>query len=286
MVTSFFLYNFVVRKYYNISMRPASQKIDLDQIVRARFGKKVPQFFINFMKKMIHQDYINGFFKEGYEGMEFCEKALDYLGVKVEVKGQENIPKGEILTFASNHPLGAIDGIALSWIIGREYDGNIGLLVNDFLMNLKGLAPLCIPVNKVGGQVRNLPILVDELFLSDKQIIMFPAGLVSRLIKGKVQDLPWSKTFIQKSIKSKRNIVPIRFIGENSRRFYRLDKIRKFFKIKFNIAMLFLPDEMYKSRGKTYKIIIGKPIPYTYFDSSKSALEWADYVRSKVYELE
>ncbi len=267
------------------TQKMSPQIIDLDQIVRSRFGEKVPQFFINFMKKFIHQDFVNNFLKEGYVGVEFCEKTLDYLNVKIEVEGLENIPKGERLTFASNHPLGAIDGVTLAWLVGREFDGKVRVLVNDFLMNLKGLAPLCIPINKIGGQARNLPKLVDEVYQSDNQIVMFPAGLVSRLIKGKIQDLPWSKTFIQKSINSKRNIIPVHFIAQNSKRFYRVDKIRKFFKIKFNISMLLLPDEMYKSQGKTYKVIFGQPISYEYFDSSKSPLQWADFVRNKVYEL-
>ena len=55
--------------------------------------------------------------------------------------------------------------------------------------------------------------------------------------------------------------------------------------IKFNIAMLFLVDEMYKNRHKTYHIKIGKPIPWQTFDKSKTPLEWAQWVREKVYAL-
>ena len=93
------------------------QVLDLEQIIRARAGKKarfIPQFLINWFKKAAHQDYINGYLKEGYVGVEFCENGLKYLGVDLEINGLENLPKdGRKFTFVSNHPLGAIDGVTL-----------------------------------------------------------------------------------------------------------------------------------------------------------------------------
>lgn len=268
-----------------------SHLINLDDVIKAKAGKKAkyfPKFLINYLKKLVHQDFLNEFLKNGYTGGEFCEKTLEYLGVKVEVEGLENLPEPDgdkHYTFASNHPLGAIDGVALAGILAKKYDEKVACLVNDFLMYLKGLAPLCVPVNKTGSQSRNLPRLVNDAFNSDKEMLMFPAGSCSRKINGVIQDLPWTKTFISKSVASKRDIVPIHFIGENSKRFYRVAKLCKVLKLKFNIAMLFLPDEMYRSRGKVYRVIIGKPIPYTVFDKSRTPLEWANYVREKVYEL-
>ena len=49
--------------------------------------------------------------------------------------------------------------------------------------------------------------------------------------------------------------------------------------------MLLLPNEMVISRGKTYKIKIGKPIPIDSLDRSKSDYEWAQDIRQMVYEL-
>ena len=120
------------------------QVLDLEKIIRSRAGSKakyIPQFLINWFKKIAHQDYINGYLKEGYVGVDFCENCLGYLGVEIEVKGLENLPDdGRVYTFASNHPLGAIDGVTLGAIIGRKYDGKVKYLLNDLLMNLKGMA--------------------------------------------------------------------------------------------------------------------------------------------------
>ncbi len=265
------------------------QILDIEQVIKAKAGDKakyVPKFLINWFKNFMHLDYINAYLKEGYVGVEFCENCLKYLGVEIEVNGLENLPKdGRTYTFVSNHPLGAIDGVTLGAIIGREYDGKIKYLMNDILMFLKGMAPLGIPVNKTGSQARNLSNLVNEVYQSDNQMLIFPAGLCSRKIDGEIKDLPWAKFFVKKSRETNRDIVPIHFEGENSKRFYRIANLQKKLGLKFNIAMLLLPDEMYRSAGRKYRITFGKPIPVSSLDKSKSDYEWAQEIRAKAYEL-
>ena len=147
-------------------MERQPQILDIEQVIKAKAGKKakrIPKFVIKWFKKFIHIDFINEYLKEGYIGVEFCENAIKYLGVELEIHGLENLPKdGRAYTFVSNHPLGAIDGVTLGAVIGREYDGKIKYLMNDLLMNLKGMAPLGIPINKLGGQARNLPKLINN----------------------------------------------------------------------------------------------------------------------------
>ena len=265
------------------------QILDIEKIILSRAGEKgkyIPKFIIRWFERFMHLDYINGFLKEGYVGVEFCEKGLEYLGVEIEVKGLENLPKdGRRYTFVSNHPLGAIDGVTLGAIIGKEYDGKIKYLMNDLVMNLKGMAPLGIPVNKLGSQNRNLSRLMNEVFESDNQMLIFPAGLCSRKIDGKIQDLPWGKTFVKKSRETGRDIIPIHFDGKNSKRFYRIANLCKALKLKFNFAMMTLPNEMVKSAGQKYTITFGKPIPISKLDRSKSDYEWAQFIRNKVYDL-
>ena len=249
--------------------------------------KYIPGFVVGWLKRLIHQDFINEYLKRGYVGVEFCENTLRYLDVTVKVEGLENVSDlSKRYTFVSNHPLGAIDGVTLGMVLGRHYDGKIKYLVNDLLMNLEGLAPLCVPINKLGAQARNFPQLVDDAFRSDNQMIMFPAGICSRRMRdGSIRDLPWNKAFVVKSVATRRDIVPIHFIGQNSSRFYTIAEWCKRLRIKFNLAMLFLPDEMYRSQHGEYKVVIGKPIPWESFDKSRTALQWAQVVREEVYKL-
>ena len=265
------------------------EEIDIEAIVKARAGKHarfIPRFVYSWLKGLIHQDFINTYLKQGREGVDFCQGVIEYLGVTVDVEGEENLPSADegFCTFVSNHPLGAIDGVTLGAVLGRRYDGQIKYLVNDFLMNLKGLAPLCVPINKIGSQARNLPEMVEQIFSGQNHVIMFPAGLCSRRIDGVVQDLPWNKTFIVKSRKHHRPIVPVHFIGHNSNRFYRVANFCKRFHLP-NFAMALLPDEMYRSQGGHYSVRIGKPIPWETFNDEKNPMEWAKFVREQVYNL-
>lgn len=260
--------------------------LDLDAIVKSRFGEnKIPRFVLNWLKKFIHQDHLNGFLKQGWLGVEFAEQANVYYDAHVTVEGLENIPDEGRFTFAGNHPLGAIDALNVIAQVGRKFDGKIVIPANDLLMAIKPIAEYTVPVNKMGGQSADLVGMINDAFNSDRQVIIFPAGLCSRKIDGVVQDLPWKKTFITKSRMSQRDIVPVWFSGQNSRRFYRLDKLRNLLKLKLNIAMLTLPDELYKSQHRSYRLVFGKPIPWQTFTDKKRDVEWAAWVREKVYEL-
>ena len=224
----------------------------------------------------------------GKTGVEWLEECVSYLDMTLDIKGEENLPgkdDGRLYTFVSNHPLGGQDGVALGAIIGRHYDGRFRYLVNDLLMNLPGLAPLCIPINKTGNQSRSFPAMVEQGFRSDNHILMFPAGICSRRHGGVIRDIAWKKTFVSKSVEYRRDVVPIHFGGRNSDFFYRLANFSDKYVKKVNIAMLFLADEMYKNVHKTFSVTIGKPIPWQTFDKSRTPAQWAQYVQDIVYEL-
>ena len=267
--------------------------IDVREILKSKMGDKaryVPSPIVKWLERILHQDEVNEFLwdSRGLTGVEWLEATVRYLDMTLDIVGRENLPPkddGRLYTFVSNHPLGGVDGVALGAIIGSHYDGRLRYLVNDLLMNLPGLAPLCIPINKTGHQSRNFPAIVDARFHSDNHIIMFPAGLCSRRTDGVIRDLPWKKAFVSKSVETQRDVVPIHFGGQNSNFFYNLANVCKRLGIKFNIAMLYLADEMYKNRHKTFRVAIGKPIPWQTFDRSKTPAQWAQYVQDIVYKL-
>ena len=269
------------------------ETIDIDKILVSKMGNKakfVPRPFISWLKRIIHQDEVNNYLWESrhLSGTEWLEECVRYLDMTIELVGEENLPKkddGRLYTFVSNHPLGGEDGVALGAIIGRHYDGRFRYLVNDLLMNLPGLAPVCIPINKTGNQSRNFPAMVEAGFKSDNHMLMFPAGICSRKRGEEIRDIAWKKTFITKSVEYQRDVVPIHFGGQNSPFFYKLANFSDKYVKKVNLAMLFLVDEMYKNVHKTFRVAIGKPIPWQTFDKSKTATQWAQYVQDIVYEL-
>jgi len=267
--------------------------IDIDNILKGKMGKKakwVPRPLVSWLKRIVHQDRVNKFLWEsrGKKGTEWLEECVRYLDMTLEVEGMENLPDkgdGRLYTFVSNHPLGGVDGVALGAVIGRHYDGRFRYLVNDLLMNLPGLAPVSIPINKTGKQSRDFPRMVKAGFESDNHMLMFPAGICSRRRGGVIRDVAWTKTFVTKSVEYERDVVPIHFGGRNSDFFYRLAAFSDKY-LNFNLAMLFLVDEMYKNVHKSFRVTIGKPIPWQTFDHSKTPAEWAKYVQDRVYELD
>ena len=264
--------------------------IDIDKVLREKapkYYKNIPKFVVSYLKRIVHQEELNVFLRESKDkvGVDFLKACLEFLDANIVVKGEENLPTEGLYTFVSNHPLGGQDGVALGYVLGSFYKGKVKYMVNDLLMNLQGLAPLCIPINKTGKQAKDFPRMVEAGFASNDQLIMFPAGLCSRRQNGVIRDLDWKKTFIVKSVQAQRDVVPIHFEGRNSNFFYNLANVCKFLGIKINIAMLYLADEMLKNRHKTFTVTIGKPISWQTFDKSKTPAEWAAYVKDIVYKL-
>lgn len=264
--------------------------LDLDNVFKSKAPKlyaKTPGFIIKYLKKKIHIDELNEILTiyADHYGVDFMNSVVNYFDLKLEVTGLNKMPNEGRYIFVSNHPLGGLDGICLSSIIGNKFDKNIKYMVNDILYYIKNLQPIFIPVNKHGKQAKEKAQAINEAYSSGNQIITFPAGLCSRKINGDIMDLDWHKSFIQKAIESKRDVIPIYFDAHNSNFFYRFANYRKKLGVKFNAEMLFLPDEMFKNKHKTFRIIVGDPIKWETFDKTRSFQQWADWVKEITYKL-
>ena len=265
-------------------------QIDIKQVLRQKapsVARKIPGFMVDYLIRTVHQDELNEILRRYHDkdGVAFMQELIGYFDLNLELVNEENIPAEGRYIFASNHPLGGLDGICLSAIIGGRFDGKIRYLVNDLLLYLSNLRSIFVPINKHGAQGKKNAELIEKAYASDNQIITFPAGLCSRKQNGKIQDTEWKKSFIQKAVEYRRDIVPVFFEGRNSNFFYRLANMRKALGIKMNYEMIYLPDEMFKSKPKTYSIHFGKPIPWQTFDSSRKPAEWAEWVKEIVYNL-
>ncbi|UCS95897.1 1-acyl-sn-glycerol-3-phosphate acyltransferase [Echinicola marina] len=246
----------------------------------------MPGFVLSYIRRIAHEDEINQIMgKLGHlQGLDFVNGLIDEFGVKIELKGAENIPLKDSVIFASNHPLGGLDGIAFMYALGK-YREDLRFLVNDILTNIKNFEPLFVPVNKHGAHGRSAARLIEETYGGKEAVLVFPAGLVSRKQGGEIKDLEWKKSFIAKAKKYKKDIVPVYIEGENSSFFYNLALIRKKLGVKANIEMLYLADEMFGQKNKKVTIHVGKPISYKYFDDSKSEKYWAEELKNTVYSI-
>jgi 1-acyl-sn-glycerol-3-phosphate acyltransferase len=160
---------------------------------------------------------------------------------------------------------------------------DIRFLVNDILLFLKTMDNLFVPVNKHGSQ--HAISKIEEAYASDNAVLIFPAGLVSRKQNGKVEDLEWKKSFISKSLRYSKKVVPCYIDGANTAFFYNLAMWRKRIGIKANIEMFYLADEMFKQRNKTITIIFDQPVNPETFTRAHTHAHWAQSIRSHMYDL-
>ncbi len=291
---SFFKKNITLDKLFKFEIVPDQEieKVHLVDIERAlkeksqKLYKLLPSFVINYLKKLIHQDDINEIISLHHDkkGLEFINAGLNHMDVRTQSKGLNNIPSKGGVTIVSNHPLGGLDGVAIIKEVG-EIRSDLHIMVNDILMQIKNFEPIFIPVNKHGKNQRMNLNYIDSLYSSEKCIIVFPAGLVSRKQKKTIQDLDWKKSFVSQCIKHKRNVIPVFTKGLNSNKFYNIAYWRKKIGLKANIEMLLLADEMFKQKGNTINFVFGNIIPWETFNDSFSHIEWAQKVKNHVYDL-
>lgn len=267
-----------------------SLTVDVGKVVKSQKSlllRKMPRFMIRLIERIIHQKELNAMLLmlKDKIGWDFLQGLVDYFEVKVEVSGAENLPEHNHLIFTLNHSMGALEGIASLHYLQKKYP-DIKVLANSLLMNIKNATPYLLPVNSFGKTDKEAMKKICETYESDTNIYTFPAGKVSRLIDGKVKDNDWHKSFVDNAVNYKRKVVPIFIENINSKLFYRIFKVRKFFGLKLNLELFLLSHELFSKKGTVIKMKIGKPIPYTAFTDKYSSFDWAQKVKNHVYKFE
>ena len=265
-------------------------QVDVEQILNSKnpaLKKVIPGFLLSYLKKIVHQDGLNEFLRKAghLKDAEFIAAGLKEFDIRYRVTGSENLPENGRYIFVSNHPLGGLDGLVFIHELSKHYP-EIKFPVNDILMNIRNLSGIFLPINKHGAQDRDAAVAIENAYASESQILYYPAGLCSRKKKGVICDLKWHKSFITKAVQYRRDVVPAYFSGRNSNFFYNLSNIRTFLGIKANIEMLYLVDELFRQKGKTIDLVFGRPVPWQTFDRSRTASEWAEWVKEKSYQLQ
>jgi putative hemolysin len=263
--------------------------INIHKLIKAsdsKFLKRLPDFAVYLVKLIIRQNEINRILSgyANFEGVDFLPKIIDELNIKVEIVGKENLPENGRCFFVANHPFGFVDGLILTNTVGEKY-GDFRAIGNDVFMLIPHLKGNIAAVNVFGTNSREYILELEKLFKSDIPITHFPAGIVSRIKKGKVEDSDWQKAFIKKAVANQRNVVPFYFYGRNSLLFYFIYIARKTFGISKTLELVLLPHELFNKRNKTIRVKIGKPISYSAFDMSRSHYDWAQFVKKQAYNL-
>ncbi len=263
--------------------------IDVEKLIASKNAKALkwtPRFLIRYLKRIVHEKEVNEFIlaNKDKKNAEWCQATVDHLNIRVSVKHIEKIPKTGKIVIAMNHPFGGMDAMILVSAL-KDHRKDLKFIVNDLLMNLDSMREMFVGVDKHRKTSKSVRVQIDEVFQSDNAVCIFPAGLVSRRIKGEVKDLTWKKTFVTYSRKYDRTIVPIYIDGKLSNFFYRLANFRKRLGIKANIEMLYLSNELFKQRNKEMRFVVGDPIEKEFMNRDVNDHQLAQEIKERVYEL-
>lgn len=264
-------------------------KISIDDMMRRRWPRAaacMPRPVVRALERRLCIDRLNDYIVHhaGLPTAEFLHGFLDSLQVSYTVEGMGRLSSSGRYIIASNHPFGGLDGVILAATMIDRF-GDVGVVVNDLLSEIRPLADIWIPVNTRGAQRSGNVVRFDEVMRSDKPVITFPAGLCSRRIDGRVRDTEWHPSFVKRAIMHGRDIVPVYVDGKLSNGFYRMASLRRRLGIGFNIEMLRLPSEMYAQQGQHIAIRIGKPLACRDIRLAESTHDVCRKVRAKVYEM-
>ncbi len=262
--------------------------LDLDEILGPQMKKKLPSFAIRFLAKRLHIKDINDCIMkaEHYHGAGFFDEALDYIGITYRTGGVEKLDLSKKYIFACNHPLGGPEALIIGSIFRKIYGDGFTVPSNQMLYQMKPLQEFFVPINIMSNrQKRDIGEKFAQMFESERQVLVFPAGVCAKSIKGKVREMPWKKMFITQAKRYERDVVPVHISGHNSRWYFFLSWLSRTLGLKFNIGMLYLVDELFNKAGEEFVITFGTPIPYSRFDKSKTDLQWAEYVKNEVQQI-
>lgn len=246
--------------------------VDVEKALSLKYPKIVyyPSIVRNavvyMLKKLIHQEEINDFLLRGeaYRGFDFVEAVLEYFnfGYTISNKDKAHIPSSGRVIIIANHPLGALDALALISLV-KEIRRDVKVLANDVLMQIEPLSHLLIPIDNLSGNTAKESIKkVYDALENDEALIVFPSGEVSRAHPTGIKDAKWKKGFLKFAQKSNSPILPVFIDAKNSPLFYTLSMLNK------KLSTFLLAREMFKKRSKVIHFKVGEMIAYKTLEKS------------------
>ena len=248
----------------NYTIKP--NVLDYDDVARLVPKLKGHEKFVNWLLKFLSVDKVNGVHSRNCDtpGPEFVKRLLfDEFKLTLHINNEQmldNLPEGAFIT-VSNHPLGALDGIALIHLVASrrpEYK----VMVNMVLNAITAMRPNFIAVDALASNdPKKKAVSMQGIRQAIKQIRtgkpmgFFPAGAVSKINwKGELNDREWQPSVVRLIEQMKVPVIPIFFHDSNSWWFNLLGRI------SWQLRTLRLPAEVFRKIGKDMHISIGDPI--------------------------
>lgn len=247
---------------------------------------------VNWLLHFLSVDKVNAVHAKCCDtpGPEFTRRLLfEEFKMKLRIDGEDvlnNLPEGPFIT-VSNHPYGALDGIALIYIIGSRRP-QFKVMVNMMLNQITAMRPNFIAVDawasndpaKRAVSVAGIRQALRQL-RDGEPVGFFPAGAMSKTDwHGHLVDRPWQESVLQIIYRANVPVIPIFFHGGNSWWCNFLGHAC------WPARSLRLPAEVFRKVGSTMHISVGQPISVEEQAAHKeSAIELGKFLRERTYAL-
>ncbi len=246
---------------------------------------------VNTFLHLLSMDKVNDLHRHNCAtpGVPFTTGLLKELDITLRVDNEKILPmmgKEPFIT-VSNHPFGALDGIALINLVGHYYP-EYKVMVNMILNHITAMQPNFIAVDALASDD---PAKKAVSMQGIRKAIMqvrrghplgfFPAGAVSKVNNRlELEDRQWQETVIRLIEQLKVPVVPIYFHGSNSWWFNLLGRI------SWQLRTLRLPAEVFRKAHSTIHISVGDPISVEeQLSHAGSTEQLGEYLKAKTYEL-
>lgn len=239
---------------------------------------------VELLRRVACEERINAFLAEtkGLVGFAFVERAIELLQLCYSVANtdRENIPVEGRVVIVANHPLGALDALALIHLVG-SVRRDVKVLANDLLLQFTQLKPLLLPLPVFGGgSAHGGARAAYRALENDEALIVFPAGEVSRMRAAGVRDATWSPGFVRLALKTGAPVVPVHIAAQNSPVFYGVSMLAK------PLSSLLLPREMFGAARARIELQVGENVPAAALtQSTQQPQRIAQQMRTHVYRL-
>lgn len=236
-------------------------------------------------------DKVNDVHSRGFDnpGPPFVKFLLEDFNIKLRIDNEQvldNLPEGAFVT-VSNHPFGALDGIALIHLIAQrrpEYK----VMVNMVLNRITAMRPNFIAVDQSQSDDPTKRAVSEQgirqcikQIRSGQPVGFFPAGAMSKVNwKWQLVDREWQPNVVRLIQKFKVPVIPIFFHGNNSFLFNLLG-------ITFwQLRTVRLPSEVWRKCNSTMHISVGNPISVEeQLKHQGSVEEFGEWLKAQTYAL-
>ena len=226
--------------------------------------------------------------QERRPGESFFATALRLLRIAVDYDrtSLDLCPAEGPVIFIANHPYGVLDGISLAWL-STLVRPDTKVLANSVLCQIPEAQDNLLPVDFAGTRAARETNVRSRLtaqswLRTGHAIGIFPGGGVStseRPHKGPAVELPWAP-FTAKLVRASRAVViPVFFVGQNSRIFQLASHISD----TLRLSLVFR--ETARRIGTKLTMRVGAPIPFSEIAHIEDRGELVKELRRRTFAL-